>query len=153
MCLSWPRILVTAGTYSILRRNKVILSSLCQGSNRIDSFGFANFWFAKVNHFIFDSDSFWFTFKANESQWFILIQFDFDFDSLWFTIHLDFHSFLFAIQIDFIPFDSVWFWSTANHDSPANQNQIRSKIKGRWIVIHSFANHWLIRLRIKSESK
>ena len=114
MCLSWPRILVTAGTYSILRRNKVILSSLCQGSNRIDSFGFANFWIAKVNHFIFDSDSFWFTFKANESQWFILIQFDFDFDSLWFTIHLDFHSFLFAIQIDSLSKrtnrnDSFWF--------------------------------------------
>ena len=27
---------------------------------------------------LFYSDSFWFTFEANESQWFILIRFDFD---------------------------------------------------------------------------
>ena len=33
------------------------------------------------------------------------------------------------------------------------KNQIESIIKGRWILIHSFANHWLIRVRIKSESK
>ena len=56
-------------------------------------------------------------------------------------------------------FGSVWFWFVANHDSPGNhvspvnQNQIESKIKGMWIVIDSFANHWLIRFRIKSESK
>ena len=46
--------------------------------------------------------------------------------------------------------DSFWF---ANHDSPSNQNQFESKIEGRWIVIHSIANHWLIRFRIKSKSK
>ena len=40
----------------------------------------------------------------------------------------------------------------ANHDSSANQNRIESKIKGRWIVIHSFANHFLIRFRIENES-
>ena len=62
-------------------------------------------------------------------------------------------------SIWFIHFDLVWFWFVANHDSPAdhdystNQNQIESKIKGRWIVIHLFANHYLIRFRIKSESK
>ena len=59
-----------------------------QGSDRIDSF-----WFAEVNQksqitfdsrdesksfFIIDSDSFWFTFEANELQWFILNHFDFD---------------------------------------------------------------------------
>ena len=33
------------------------------------------------------------------------------------------------------------------------KNQIESKIKSRGIVIHSFANHWLIRFRIKNESK
>ena len=33
------------------------------------------------------------------------------------------------------------------------KKQIESKIQGRWIVIHSFGNHWLIRSRIESESK
>ena len=33
------------------------------------------------------------------------------------------------------------------------KNQVESKIKGRWIVIHWLPNHWLIRFRIKSESK
>ena len=62
--------------------------------------------------------------------------------------HFDFYSFWFSIQSDFIHFDSVWFWFVANHDSlanhhsPSNQNQSESKIKGRWIVIHSFTNHF-----------
>ena len=70
---------------------------------------FFDLWFTLASHFIFDSDSFWF-----------------------------------SIQFDFIHFDSVWFWfvknydSPANHDSPANQKSNRIKIKGRWIVIHSF---------------
>ena len=60
---------------------------LVQGSNRIDSF-----WFASANHFIFDSDSFWFA-----------IQFDFiHFDSVWFW---------FVTNHD----------SPANHASPGNQ--------------------------------
>ena len=51
---------------------------------------FFDFWFTWENHFIFDSDSFWF------------------------TIYFDFYSFWFEIQIDFIHFDSVWFWFVAN---------------------------------------
>ena len=53
----------------------------------------------------------------------------------------------------------IRFWfvpnrdTSANHDSPVSQNWIESKIKGRWIVIHSFANHWLIRFQLKSELK
>ena len=65
-------------------------------------------WFTWANNFIFDSDSIWFTFEANESQWFILIHFDF---------------------IHFL------------------KNLMESKIKDRWIVIHSFPNHWSIRFQ------
>ena len=70
--------------------------SVPQDSDRIDSFWFAKsnkkrFWFARwikfffdlwftwANHFISDFESFWFTFEANESHWFILIR-----DSIWF---------------------------------------------------------------------
>ena len=66
-----------------------------------------------------------------------------DFDSgvesehfFWFLINLgeSFNSFWFAIQFNFFYFDWVWFWYVANHDSLANQNQIESRIKGRWII-------------------
>ena len=118
-------------------------------------------WFTWANHFIFDSDIFWFTFEANESHWFILIHFRSErialihFDSLWFTIHFDFYSFWFAIQFDFIHFDSAWFWFAANLDSPVNHDSSakQKSNRGRWIVIHSLPNHGLIRFRIKSESK
>ena len=62
-----------------------------------------------------------------------------------FLIHLQ------SERIALIHFDLVWFWFVANHDSLANQKSNGIKIKGRWIVIHSLPNHWLIRFRIKSE--
>ena len=128
------------------------MTSTCgsdQRSDRIDSFWFANFdspnwvkinkkanqtreskslfdlWFTWANHFIFDSDTFWFTFEANESHWFILIRF-------WFVANHD---------------------PPANHDSPVNQNQIESKIKGRRILIHSLTNWFSNQKRIKVNVK
>ena len=80
-----------------------------------------------------------------------IILFDSDIDSFWFTIHFDFYSFWFAIQIDFIHLDSVWFWfvanhdSTTNHDSPANQNPIESKIISESSV-DSITNQKLIKV-------
>ena len=93
-----------------------------------ESQSFFNFWFSWANHFIIDSDSFRFTihydFRFKVILW-ILIRF-------WFVANRD---------------------TSANHYSPANLNWIESKIKGRWIVINSFANHWLIRFQLKSELK
>ena len=61
---------------------------------------------------------------------------------------------MYIIRLD-SDIDSFWFVanhdSPGNHDSPANQNQIESHITRRWIVIYSFANHWMIRFRIKIE--
>ena len=51
--------------------------------SRGESKSFFDFWFILANHFIFDSDSFWFTFEANESQWSVLIHFDFPY---WFDL-------------------------------------------------------------------
>ena len=88
---------------------------------------FFDFWFTWENHFIFDSDSFWF------------------------TIYFDFCSFWFEIQIDFIHFDSVWFDSSRiRFTCKSNSNRIKNQ---RLIVIPSFANRYLIRFRIKSEPK
>ena len=98
-----------------------------QSSDRIDSFWFANFWVAKVNQkSINDFDSrglsksfffyFWF--------WFISIC-----DSIWF------YSFWFGLIL-------IRRESRFTRESGFSSE---SKIKGRWIVIHSFANHWLIR--------
>ena len=105
------------------------------------------FWFTKMESKIkkwferWIKNFFWFLIHLDESFyfwfWFILIC-----DSVWF------YSFWFAIQFDFIHFDSSRITIHLRI-----KNQIESKIKGGWIVIHSFANHWLIRFRIKSESK
>ena len=70
-------------------------------------------------------------------------------DSFWFAkIWFTWAIILFLI---FIHFDCLF--KLILFIKPTNQNQIESKIKGRWILIHSFANHFLIRFRIKSESK
>ena len=129
-----------------MKKDMRIYYVIIQGSDRFISI--REFWFARwIKYFFlicdsleriilfFDSDSFWSTFDANESHWFILLDFDFDFDSLWFTIHLDFYSLRFAIQFDFIHFDSVWFWFVANHDFATNfdlpANQKSNRIKNR----------------------
>ena len=66
---------------------------------------FFDFWFTWENHFIFDSDSFWFLFSLIwDSNWVY---------SFWFGL------ILIRRESD----------SPANHDSPANQIQIESKIK------------------------
>ena len=86
-------------------------------------------WFTWANHFIFDSDSFWFTIHFD--LWFNLILFNlirFDFDSSRITIY---SRIMIHLRI---------------------RNQTESKIKGRWIVIHSIAKHWLIWFRIKNVS-
>ena len=98
---------------------------LWQGSNRIDLFWFAKIWFAKVNKKSqkdLDSrgESKYFTYEANESQWFILIHFDFDFYSFWF-----------AIEIDFIHFDSVWFMI---HLRIIIKSNLKSKIGESWFT-------------------
>ena len=87
---------------------------------------------------------FWFLIHLGESFyfWFWFIFHSIQFDSFWF---------LFIMICVPIWFYSFWFglilirresWLTCE-----------SKIKGRWIVIHSFPIYWLIRFRIKSESK
>ena len=53
------------------------------------------------------------------------------------------------------------FKTESTHDSQMSESRFtreswficESKIKGKWIMIHSFANHELIRFRYKSESK
>ena len=78
--------------------------------------------------------------------------FFFDF---WFTLANHFRSEGIAV----IHFDSLWFSILILFDFDSSRITIHPrimihlKITWRWIVIHSFANHWLVRFRIKSESK
>ena len=90
-------------------------------------------WFTWTNHFIFDSDSFRF------------------------TILFDFYYNIYILICDSIWFYSFWFGLILiRRESRFTRESwfiCESKIKGKWIMIHSFANHELIRFRYKSESK
>ena len=81
--------------------------------------------------------------------WFILILYSF---GLFIHFYLRFDLILFIlIRLDFDSSQiTIHSWIMIHLRI---KDQIESKTKGRWIVIHLFANHWLIRFRIKSESK
>ena len=82
-----------------------------------------------------------------------VIQFDSDFDSFWFTIHFDswFNLILFILNQNF--WYGLILFRRESRFTRESWFTCESKIQGRWIVIHSIANNWLIRFRIKSESK
>ena len=101
---------------------------LYQGSDQIDSFWFPNSIKKALIHFdsTLISSFIHFDLRFNLIL-FILIRFDFDKSRIKIHPRIVIH-----LRI---------------------KNQIESKIIGRWVVIHSSPNHWLIWFRIKSESK
>ena len=94
--------------------------------SRGESKYFFELWLTFANHFILDSDSFWFTFEANKSHWF-------NFICICFHFYLRFNTILFIL----IRFD---FDSSQITIQPRImiclkiKNQVESKINGKKLM-------------------